>query len=97
MPLIRRENYRKTSRLSAVAVLPPELSEVPKLDAAIGEVRLTGIFAGKPVQIAFDLLFAAEDGRWKLLGLSVKPEAVEPQVSAPRPASQPVVVPTARQ
>lgn len=70
--------------LSAVAVLSPELSERPFLDASGGVLRLKGVFDGKPVRIDFDLLFQAEGGRWKLLGLSVQPvtNAVQPVPAA---------------
>lgn len=58
--------------LSAVAVLTPTLSEPPSVDAEKGALRLKGYFDGRPMGIAFDLLFAAEDGRWKVSGLSIQ-------------------------
>lgn len=70
--------------LSAVAVLTPILSEPPSVDAKKGALRLKGYFEGRPVGIAFDLIFAAEAGRWKVAGLSVQPGAARvPSAASP--------------
>lgn len=75
--------------LSAVAVLTPTLSEPPAVDAKKGALRLRGQFAGNPVGIEFDLVFAAEAGRWKVLDLSVQPGAARvPSTGAPLASGQ---------
>jgi hypothetical protein len=38
-------------------------------------LRLKGYFPGQPVQINFEMLYQAVDGRWRLFGLSVQPGA----------------------
>lgn len=73
--------------LSAVAVLTPKLSEPPSIDAMKGLLRLRGHFDGRPVGLQFDLVFAAEGAKWKVLGLSVQPTATpEPPAEAPHTA-----------
>jgi hypothetical protein len=86
---------RRGVDLSAVAILAPELAELPSLDAEKGVLRLKGYFSGKPVKIEFDLAFQAEAGRWKLLGLSVQPVAAEAQAAAPPPAKSAAPIPAA--
>lgn len=73
---------RRGVDLSAVAILAPELSELPSFDANRGVLRLKGFFEGKPIRIEFELAYLADGGRWKLLGLSVQPVAVEAQATA---------------
>ena len=34
---------------------------------------MKGYFPGKPVQINFEVLYQAVNGRWRLFGLSVQP------------------------
>ena len=78
--------------LSPVSVIAPQLTETPSLDQAKGMLRLKGYFPGRPVQINFEVLFQAVDGRWRLFGLSVQPGpavAGQPAPSAqnaPQPA-----------
>jgi hypothetical protein len=67
---------RRGIDLSAVAILTPELSELPSLDTATGLLRLRGFFEGKPIRIAFELIYLVDGGQWKLFGLSVQPAAV---------------------
>jgi hypothetical protein len=67
---------RRGIDLTAVAILAPELAELPSLDKQKGVLRLKGYFGGKPVRIEFELVYRAEGGRWLLLGLSVQPVAV---------------------
>ncbi len=57
----------------AVSVIAPQLTEPPGLDQAKGMLRLKGYFPGQPVQINFEMLYQAVDGRWRLFGLSVQP------------------------
>jgi hypothetical protein len=71
--------------LSAVSVLSPQLTEAPGLDQQKGMLHLKGYFPGQPVQINFEMLFQAVNGRWQLFGLSVQPgTATVPQ---PKPVS----------
>ena len=73
--------------LSAVSIIAPQLSEPPGLDQQKGMLRLKGYFPGQPVQINFEMLFQAVNGRWRLFGLSVQPgPPASPSASAP-PAS----------
>jgi hypothetical protein len=59
--------------LSPVSVIAPLLTEPPHLDRENGVLRLKGYFPGKPVQINFEMLYQAVQGRWRLFGLSVQP------------------------
>jgi hypothetical protein len=59
--------------LSSVSVIAPQLTQPPSLDQAKGMLHLKGYFPGKPVQINFEVLYQAVDGRWRLFGLSVQP------------------------
>jgi hypothetical protein len=65
--------------LFAVAVMAPQLSAPPHLEAS-GMLRLTGAFPTRPLQISFDLLFENVGGQWRLFGISV-------QTPQPQPAS----------
>jgi hypothetical protein len=54
-------------------------------------LRLKGYFPGQPVQINFEMLFQAVDGRWRLFGLSVQPGPATPPpaaASAPAPGAK---------
>jgi hypothetical protein len=75
----------KNVDLSAVSVIAPQLSEPPALDQAKGMLRLKGYFPGQPVQINFEMLYQAVDGRWRLFGLSVQPGAPTPAPAAKAP------------
>jgi hypothetical protein len=63
--------------LFAVALMAPQLSAPPQLEAN-GMLRLTGAFPTRPLQISFDLLFENAGGQWRLFGISVQ---------TPQPAS----------
>jgi hypothetical protein len=56
-------------------------------------LRLKGYFPGQPVQINFEMLFQAVDGRWRLFGLSVQPgpavAAQSPPAAQNAPQSRP--------
>ena len=69
--------------LSAVAVITPQLTEVPTLDQQSGMLHLKGYFPGQPIQINFEMLYQAVNGRWRLFGLSVQPG---PPTSSPASA-----------
>ena len=63
---LRGQNYD----LSGVAVLEPQLTLLPELDAN-NVMRLAGYFPSVPLQVNFDLQFVGLDGRWRLLGIAV--------------------------
>jgi len=77
---------RRGIDLSAVAILTPELSELPSLDTDTNVLRLKGFFEGKPIRIAFELVYLSDGGRWKLLGLSVQPVMAQATKSQPAEA-----------
>lgn len=68
--------------LSPVSIIAPQLSEAPGLDQQKGMLHLKGYFPSQPLQINFEMLFQAVDGRWRLFGLSVQPGAPSPQPAA---------------
>jgi hypothetical protein len=73
--------------LSPTSVIAPQLTEPPGLDQKNAMLRLKGYFPGQPVQINFEMLFQAVNGRWRLFGLSVQPgPATPPPASASAPA-----------
>jgi hypothetical protein len=82
--------------LSAVAVIPPQLTVAPAIDAN-QRLRITGSFPGKPVRIDFDLMFEVVDDRWRLFGISVNPAQAAadaaPDNAQPAPAKLPVSAP----
>src|SRR5262245_16459958 len=75
--------------LSPTSVIAPQLTEPPGLDQAKGMLRLKGYFPGQPVQINFEMLFQAVDGRWRLFGLSVQPGPTVAAQSAPAAQNAP--------
>ena len=56
--------------LSGVAVLDPELTLLPQIDAD-GMMRMTGFFPSAPAQINFDLVYAPVNGLWRLFAITV--------------------------
>jgi hypothetical protein len=85
---LRRRNFD----LFAVALTAPQLTASPALDAN-KLLRLTGLFATRPLQINFDLVFEVVNGRWCLDGISVATPEASPQAEA---AQQPATVPATR-
>jgi hypothetical protein len=79
--------------LSPTSVIAPQLTEPPGLDQAKGMLRLKGYFPGQPVQINFEMLFQAVDGRWRLFGLSVQPGPAVAAQSAPAAQNAPKPAP----
>jgi len=69
--------------LSAVSTITPKLTEAPALDQQKGMLHLKGNFPGQPVQINFEMLYQAVEGRWRLFGLSVQPSTSLPKVDNP--------------
>jgi hypothetical protein len=85
----RRDNVD----LSGVAVIEPQLTLLPQIEAN-GMMRMAGFFPSVPTQVNFELLYAPVSGRWRLFGLSVSfgqaaPTAPQPPPAAAAPAAQP--------
>ena len=82
----RRDNLD----LSGVAVIDPQLTVLPQIEAN-GMMRMAGFFPSVPKQVNFELAFAPVNGQWRLFGISVSlgqtgPAAPEPPAPAPSPA-----------
>jgi hypothetical protein len=82
----RRDNLD----LSGVAVIEPQLTVLPQIEAN-GMMRMAGFFPSVPKQVNFELAFAPVNGQWRLFGISVSlgqiaPAAPEPPAPAPPPA-----------
>jgi hypothetical protein len=73
--------------LSGVAVIDPQLSLLPQIEAN-GLMHMTGFFPSVPTQVNFDLLFAPVAGQWKLFGMSV---LIGPTAPVPVEAGAPPV------
>ncbi len=85
----RRDNVD----LSGVAVIDPQLTLLPQIEAN-GMMRMAGFFPSVPTQVNFELAYAPVGGRWRLFGLSVSfgqaaPAAPQPPPAAAPPAAQP--------
>jgi hypothetical protein len=73
--------------LSGVAVIDPQLSLLPQIEAN-GLMHMAGFFPSVPTQVNFDLSFAPVNGQWRLFGISVSigqsgPAAPEAQKQPP--------------
>jgi hypothetical protein len=79
--------------LSGVAVIDPQLSLLPQIEAN-GMMHMAGFFPSVPAQVNFELIFAPVNGQWRLFGISVSigqaaPAAPDaPQASAPPAAAK---------
>jgi hypothetical protein len=76
--------------LSGVAVIDPQLSLLPQIEAN-GFMRMAGFFPSVPSQVNFELAFAPVEGQWRLFGISVSvgqssPVAPEPPPPPAKPA-----------
>jgi hypothetical protein len=80
--------------LSGVAVIDPQLSLLPQIEAN-GLMHMAGFFPSVPTQVNFDLAFAPVNGQWRLFGISVSigqsapaaPSPPEPPVAQKQPAA----------
>jgi hypothetical protein len=90
--------------LSGIAVLDPQLANLPQVDQA-GMMLIDGLFPSVPTQVNFKLLFAPVEGRWRLFGISVglgqatpapppQPQASQNPQAAPQSSAQPLATPT---
>jgi hypothetical protein len=74
--------------LSGVAVLEPQLTVLPEIEAN-GMMRMAGFFPSVPTQVNFELLYAPVNRQWRLMGLSVSLGQSGPVAPAP-PTPPPV-------
>jgi hypothetical protein len=56
--------------LSGVAVLEPQLTVLPQIEAN-GMMRMAGFFPSVPTQVNLELMYAPVDWQWRLFGISV--------------------------
>jgi hypothetical protein len=84
--------------LSGVAVIDPQLSLLPQIEAN-GLMRMAGFFPSVPSQVNFELAFAPVNGQWRLFGISVSIGQMVPTppdnapVSPTPPSATPVPAP----
>lgn len=81
--------------LSAVAVLDPQLTLLPQVEAN-GMMRMAGFFPSVARQVNFELAYAPVSGQWKLFAISVSlgsSAPVAPAPPPPPPAPQPPAKP----
>ncbi|WP_249150238.1 hypothetical protein [Bradyrhizobium sp. JYMT SZCCT0180] len=83
----RRDNVD----LSGVAVIDPQLSLLPQIEAN-GMMRMAGFFPSVPTQVNFELTYAPVSGQWRLFGISVNLGSSAP---VPPPEPQPSASPAA--
>ena len=69
LALIFADLRRRNFDLYGAALLAPQLSAVPAVDAD-NRLRLTGFFPTRPQQINFDLSFQVVGGQWRLFGIA---------------------------
>src|SRR6266852_1220016 len=83
----RRDNID----LSGVAVLEPQLTVLPQIEAN-GMMRMAGFFPSVPTQVNFELGYAPVNRQWRLFGVSVslgQAAPVAPPPAEPPPEAQP--------
>ena len=81
--------------LSGVAVIDPQLSLLPQIEAN-GLMRMAGFFPSVTQQVNFELMYAPVEGQWRLFGISVSvgqaapvaPEAPPPPAAKQAPAAE---------
>jgi hypothetical protein len=79
---------RDSIDLSGVAVLDPQLTLLPQIEAN-GMLRMAGFFPSVPTQVNFELIFAPVSGQWRLFGISVNLGQAAPAApSQPAPAAE---------
>jgi len=70
--------------LSGVAVLEPQLTLLPQIEAN-GLMHMTGFFPSVPEEVKFELLYAPVEGQWRLYGVSVGLAQSGPAAPGPAP------------
>ena len=76
--------------LSGVAVIDPQLSLLPQIEAN-GMMHMAGFFPSVPAQVNFELMYAPVDGQWRLFGISVsigQAAPAAPEANAAPPAAK---------
>lgn len=87
-------NQRKDNLdLSGVAVLDPQLTMLPQIEAN-GMMHMAGFFPSVPTQVNFELLYAPVNRQWRLFGVSVSLGQAAP-VAPPAPEPPPAALPKA--
>ncbi len=81
----RRDNLD----LSGVAVLEPQLTLLPQIEAN-GMMHMAGFFPSVPTQVNFDLVYAPVNRQWRLFGISVSIGQMAPAAPPPEPPQHPV-------
>lgn len=61
--------------LSNALLVPPTYYEAPQL-VSNDVFRVRGVFQMRPISIGFDMYFQWEQGRWKLFGIDLQPQAM---------------------
>jgi hypothetical protein len=79
----RRDNID----LSGIAVLDPQLTLLPQIEAN-GMMHMAGFFPSVPTQVNFELAYAPVERQWRLFGLSVSFGQAAP-VAPPSPEPPP--------
>jgi hypothetical protein len=74
--------------LAGVAVLEPQLTLLPQIDAN-GMMHMAGFFPSVPKQVNFELAYAPVNRQWRLFGISVSLSQAGPVAPAPSPPPAP--------
>jgi hypothetical protein len=74
--------------LAGVAVLEPQLTVLPQIDAN-GMMHMAGFFPSVPKQVNFELAYAPVNRQWRLFGISVSLSQTGPVAPAPTPPPAP--------
>jgi hypothetical protein len=86
----RRDNVD----LSGVAVIEPQLTLLPQIEAN-GMMHMAGFFPSVPTQVNFELAYAPVGGRWRLFALSVSFGQAAPAAPQPSAPAAPQAAPAA--
>lgn len=81
--------------LSPIAVVTPQVSEPPTI-TELGLLRVVGAFPTRPLQVNFQILFQAVNGKWRMFGLSVSADPAQPAPQA-EPGATPKAPPGKKQ
>jgi hypothetical protein len=79
----RRDNID----LSGVAVIDPQLTLLPQIEAN-GMMHMAGFFPSVPTQVNFEIAYAPVNGQWRLFGLSVSLGQAAPIAPSPPPGPE---------
>jgi len=92
---ILAQERRDNIDLSGVAVIDPQLTLLPQIEAN-GMMHMAGFFPSVPTQVNFEMAFAPVGGRWRLFALSVSfGQAAPTAPQLPPPASPQAAAPAA--